>query len=230
MPIGQATYIETITVDPVYTLVTAPAISSGTPWQNPDNPLDVNADGMVNGQDALFISNKIVADGAGPLPVPPLYGKGPPPYYDVDGNNAVNVEDFNTIVNYLNSLGEVGLEPKPNTVEARTYKRITDFKIQRDLLDPSRFTRASQLVATKGKVVRNYTAYFRNFENKSLTEITMSTAVKTKDSVVFVHNALLTDPNPISSGCSQSSPALVRIAARIGRREILPTRYLWPHG
>ncbi|MAF81150.1 hypothetical protein CL628_04020 [bacterium] len=66
------------------------------PWQNPQNPLDVNDDGSVTPIDALQIINDIHANGARTL--------APAPYYDTDGNGRIANNDATLITEYLNRL------------------------------------------------------------------------------------------------------------------------------
>ncbi len=56
--------------------------SIASPWQNPTNPYDVNADGRVSGQDVLWLVNAILTGQSGPLPLVAVA----PPYYDVNGD------------------------------------------------------------------------------------------------------------------------------------------------
>ena len=70
-----------------------------SPWQNPTNKYDVNADGIVSGLDVFRIINRLLDGQAGPLPlVPPV-----PPYLDVSGNGSLEPLDALQIINYLNS-------------------------------------------------------------------------------------------------------------------------------
>lgn len=87
------------------------------PWQNPDNIYDVNASGSVTPTDALAIVNVLNTTGPGNLPIPvPTIG-GPPPFLDVDGNDAVSVIDVLNVVNELNRIaaGGAAAVPEPAT-------------------------------------------------------------------------------------------------------------------
>ena len=71
--------------------------------QNPDNFLDVNADGFISPIDALLIINTInLYAGSGTTistdKLPP-----PPPYLDTDGNNFITANDVLQVINYLNA-------------------------------------------------------------------------------------------------------------------------------
>ncbi len=73
------------------------------PWQNPDNPLDVNDDDLITPLDALVITNDINANGSRVLPDPPISPPPPPPYLDVNGDGAVTPVDELLVINYLNT-------------------------------------------------------------------------------------------------------------------------------
>ncbi|MFO0904296.1 MAG: Ig-like domain-containing protein [Pirellulales bacterium] len=81
--------------------ITVRAIPS--PWQNPNRPLDVNADGFVTPLDALILINDINAKGsrvlAGQSPATPL----PPPYLDPNGNGSIEPADVVLVVTAINS-------------------------------------------------------------------------------------------------------------------------------
>jgi hypothetical protein len=71
------------------------------PWQNPQNPFDVDADGDVVPLDALKVINYLNAVGIGPLPYPTA-AFSPPNYYDINGDNNVEPLDVLQLINYLN--------------------------------------------------------------------------------------------------------------------------------
>ena len=77
----------------------------GPPWQNPDNPLDVNRDGFVVPLDALLVINEINARGSRPLDDPPLDEPPfePPPYLDVNGDRFLSPLDALVVINALNN-------------------------------------------------------------------------------------------------------------------------------
>ncbi len=68
-----------------------------SPWQNPNNPADVNYDGRVNGSDLLLLINRILVEGPGPLPVVATA----PPYLDPTGDGRVNSADMLAVINYI---------------------------------------------------------------------------------------------------------------------------------
>ncbi len=74
---------------------------SSTPWRNPVNALDVNADGVVSPIDALLILNDINAHGARLLPAPSATFS-PAPFFDVNGDGYVSPIDALIVINSLN--------------------------------------------------------------------------------------------------------------------------------
>jgi len=75
-------------------------------WQNPRNPLDVNADGVVVPLDVLLLINDINSRGARPLSLPPLAPLLPPPYLDTNGDGEVGPLDALLVINSLNRGSE----------------------------------------------------------------------------------------------------------------------------
>jgi hypothetical protein len=78
------------------------AMESQKPWQNHDNPLDVDGNGLVIPLDALIIVNRINTVGIQKLP-PPTANQSPPSYYDTDGDGESAPLDALLVINYLNS-------------------------------------------------------------------------------------------------------------------------------
>jgi hypothetical protein len=74
---------------------------SSTPWRNPVNALDVNADGVVSPIDALLVLNEINARGARLLPAPSA-AFSPAPFFDVNGDGYVSPVDALLVINALN--------------------------------------------------------------------------------------------------------------------------------
>jgi hypothetical protein len=68
-----------------------------SPWQNPNNPYDVNNSGSVTGADLLILINRILTVGTGQLPIVATV----PPYYDVTGDGALRTSDLLAVVNYI---------------------------------------------------------------------------------------------------------------------------------
>lgn len=73
------------------------------PWQNPLEPLDVNADQMVTSIDALQVINSLNTRSARLLPLPLLSDEFPSPYLDVDGDDYATPLDVLHLINALNS-------------------------------------------------------------------------------------------------------------------------------
>ncbi len=68
-----------------------------SPWQNPENPVDVNDDGRVNGSDLLLLINRILLNQGGQLPLVAT----PPPYLDPTGDGRLNTSDLLAVINYI---------------------------------------------------------------------------------------------------------------------------------
>lgn len=71
-------------------------------WHYVLNPLDVNADTLVNALDVLQIVNELNANGTRDLELPVVAPAGPPPYYDVSGDTMISPLDVLQVVNYIN--------------------------------------------------------------------------------------------------------------------------------
>jgi hypothetical protein len=68
-----------------------------SPWQNPANKFDVNADGRVSTSDLLVVINRILAGQLGPLPQVATV----PPYIDVSGDGALSTVDALQLINFI---------------------------------------------------------------------------------------------------------------------------------
>ena len=93
------------------------AVEWVAPFQNPNQPYDVNNDGSISAIDVLLIINllNLHEDFPGPVPEPSGAPFIPPAYYDVNGDNHVTPSDAIEVTNYLNSRdqnpeGEAGLD------------------------------------------------------------------------------------------------------------------------
>ncbi len=75
---------------------------SASPWQNPRDRFDVNADSRVTPLDALLVINDLNARGIRELPVPPQPPEVPPPYLDVNGDGYCTPLDALQVINRLN--------------------------------------------------------------------------------------------------------------------------------
>jgi hypothetical protein len=65
----------------------------------------VNHDGTITPLDALIAINEINLNGIRELPVPGAGSQGPPPYFDVSGDDWLTAHDVLLVVNYLNANG-----------------------------------------------------------------------------------------------------------------------------
>ncbi|RMF44851.1 MAG: hypothetical protein D6753_01530 [Planctomycetota bacterium] len=97
-------------------IVVAPPRS---PHQNPQNPLDVNGDGIVTPLDALILINDLNRNPSGDLPAGGAGGEGSPIKPDVNGDGILSPLDVLIIINDLNnarggaSEGEYVARPEP---------------------------------------------------------------------------------------------------------------------
>ncbi len=89
-----------------FSLSVGPPVS---PHQNPDNPNDVNCDGVVTPLDAFILINELNNGGGGELPAAPDSGDGERPHFpDTNGDRYLTPSDVLNIINDLNksSSGE----------------------------------------------------------------------------------------------------------------------------
>jgi len=94
-----------------------------TPWQNPNNPMDVTADTVVAPNDALRIINSLNKDGPRSLPTVPVAPDVPPPFYDTSGDNFIAPGDASLVINFLNSQASAEGESGPGK-EASFESRV----------------------------------------------------------------------------------------------------------
>jgi hypothetical protein len=75
-------------------------VHTESPWQNSDDPMDVNGDGFLMPVDVLLLVNYLNnnPDGYALPPAPAT----PPPFYDVNGDNYVTPTDILLVINELN--------------------------------------------------------------------------------------------------------------------------------
>jgi hypothetical protein len=107
--------------DPVRVTITITQ-SVGKSWQNPDDALDVNQNGVVSPLDSLLILNAINRDGAGPLSYPAA-DRAPPPYLDVTGDGFLSPLDALLVLNEVNRIAAerrraAAAEAEPQAAEA----------------------------------------------------------------------------------------------------------------
>ncbi len=74
--------------------------SGHSPWQNHDNPLDVDGNGQVVPLDALLIINRLNSVGSQTLPTP-SGNESPQPYIDTNGDGQLTPLDAILVINYL---------------------------------------------------------------------------------------------------------------------------------
>lgn len=81
------------------------AIDPAKPWQNPIQPFDVDANGVVVPLDALLVINDMTTHGtlSRDLTVPAVAPNIPPFYFDADGDNKVQPLDALFVINYIES-------------------------------------------------------------------------------------------------------------------------------
>lgn len=83
-----------------------------SPYQNRDNPNDVNGDGIVSPLDALILINYLNSQGGFDLEPPSGTGgngeNGPANFPDVNGDNMLSPIDVLMIINFLNSTRDPG--------------------------------------------------------------------------------------------------------------------------
>lgn len=113
-------------------------VSNGSPWQNPLNRYDVNADRNVTPLDVLTLISDINLNGARDLPIPSMLTIAAP-YLDPDGSGGISPLDVLSVINYINTSGNTpvsnpgaastapvlphGVEGEPSTVLAPCTRR-----------------------------------------------------------------------------------------------------------
>ena len=84
-----------------FSLSVGPPVS---PHQNPDNPNDVNGDGVVTPLDAFILINELNNGGGGELPPAPDSGDGERPHFpDTNGDRYLTPSDVLKVINDLNN-------------------------------------------------------------------------------------------------------------------------------
>ena len=207
--IGQPTFVEVIRVDPYEgTTCEAKTILGNSRWQNPTNRFDVNGDGFVDESDYNTLLAWIGQTGPGVLP-----GLKPEsdPWVDVSGDGSVDNDDIQQLYNYLTGARD---ESNP------TCHAVSDFRIERDLLDPSQIidcnTEPTVRAAACHKNIiptADYTPYFNLCTG--VLETTWDAVVRTKDSIIYIHNDLLVARDEYFAGCSDTPRVLNRILKRL---------------
>ena len=215
--IGLTTYVEVIQVTPsVGKFAISTVILGVSRWQNPGNRFDVMGDGVVDINDYNAIANYIATYGAGPLP------KNRPanqPYVDVSGDGIVDNRDITQLLAYMQNKKLI------DTTQMPEYG-IVDIKLERDLVDPTTVTTAKDVAAQKNIFPTNdYLVFQRDLSTNDLTEISYSTPVASRDSLVFVNKQVIVPVHPFTPGCYNDSCVFRLIKSRIAASEILPIRF-----
>ena len=213
LEIGQATFIEVIRVDwGVSQTCKSNIILGSSPWQNPYNRFDVNADGYVNDSDVVALSNWLVQYGE--IKLPPVNTGNI--FVDVDGDGYASQHD-------LQQLSEFVLNHKTVDTRVTDCYNVSDFKIERDLLDPSKVHTVKDVASCKNIFpTADYTPYLNFYTG--LMPVEWTRAVQTKDSLVFVHKDAIAPKDAFLSGCSDVSRSLTRLLKRL-QKGIFPFRY-----
>lgn len=81
------------------------AMRSQKPWQNSDDPLDVDDSGAVLPLDALIVINRLNSVGSERLP-PPTANQPPLAYYDTNGDGESTPLDVLLVINFLNARSQ----------------------------------------------------------------------------------------------------------------------------
>ncbi len=79
-------------------------VSNGSPWQNPLNRFDVNADRNVTPLDVLTLISDINLNGARDLPIPSMLTVAAP-YLDPDGSGGISPVDVLFVINHIDTNG-----------------------------------------------------------------------------------------------------------------------------
>lgn len=105
------------------------------PWQNPANPCDVNADGLVTPLDALLIIRELNRAGSHPLDVVPnpavMF-----PYWDVLADGSVTPLDVLQVISFLDhaAISPTG-EGEASAVLVESYAQTTQVTARRERTD-----------------------------------------------------------------------------------------------
>ncbi len=101
-----------------------------TPYTNPIDAADVNADGVVSPIDSLILINTINQHGAGAIPA----GTPAPPYIDVNGDEQITALDVLIVINTLNQ--QAGTRSQPPSFIVSQGTGVTpaelDFTVEQD--------------------------------------------------------------------------------------------------
>jgi hypothetical protein len=73
-------------------------INLNSPWHNPQNPFDIDGNGLITASDALNLLNYLSSHDPGSIPDNAKVG---PPFYDVNNDQSVTWVDFAQLYNFL---------------------------------------------------------------------------------------------------------------------------------
>lgn len=102
------------------------------PWQNPTNPLDVDNDGNIGSNDVLVLVNAINRSENGVLPNRDSLI---PPFYDVNGNDELDLLDVLTVINAINRLSNGGEGEQNEQMLADTQPHPWNMDMSIDSID-----------------------------------------------------------------------------------------------
>jgi hypothetical protein len=96
-----------------------PLGATGSLWQNPANPLDVDDDGVIAPHDVLWIGYDLYYRASRKLPAPTVPPNAPAPYLDTNGDGYISPVDALLVARYLVSSSSVttsGEQPAGSSV------------------------------------------------------------------------------------------------------------------
>ncbi len=100
-----------------------------SPWQNPEDPCDVNGDGVITPKDALLVINRLNERGIHRLTGTPSEGK----WWDVNGDGFVTPRDVLIVVNRLNAGWPLPALPLPALPLSVSDPRVWDMDPQGEI-------------------------------------------------------------------------------------------------
>ena len=106
LPAGQLSYYAQAVVEGLNSPRNFAGIDGLIPlnnvWHHSPQPLDIDADTLINALDVLLIVNELNARGTRELELPAVTTM-PPPYYDASDDRLISPLDVLLVVNYINS-------------------------------------------------------------------------------------------------------------------------------
>jgi RHS repeat-associated protein len=128
--------------------VTQVVSSLEPPWQNPDEPLDVNASGLVTIADLLAIVQDLRNYGVPHvLPDPPTPTYAPPPYVDCNGDGWATMSDLLDMIVYLRTQIAPAGSGEAESFFASAFRQVESEDFDRSPpWDPGLFARNRLLI------------------------------------------------------------------------------------